>query len=427
MPRNLIPILLISLVFLLSPAVSASEIPVQWGTGPDGTFVTFIAEDTTFRSPQVHDIIGDPAGEVLFATSGGLAFYNGSWTIWHPDLSIVNTSRTLLQDTILSLEYDSVGRLWIGYGNGIQIWNGQYFTTVDDAQLLKDRQILSLQRWNDTMWIGTGHSGIHRYSDSTGWTWYQPFEEGGANFYQVDSIAQDPASNTLFLVTHGNGPWQIRGDPSGTVEFVSLTTPSQTYHSLSQVKQDPLGGVYFSDTNRVVHYQTDTGFIPVLSAENLSKPLVPEIEDVETLPDAVLVIATDRGIYFWQDGGVIDHIYGFAAAGAGSDDIDTLFLDSSGRLWFAGQGVIGYYQSDRTKLPTISVESPEPTITWQVQTLDQGSEEASPTVTYGTYATRAEPAISSENQNPVLVSIGTFFENIGIWFGNLLSPNHGTA
>lgn len=424
MPRNLITILLVSLVFLLSPAVSASEIPVQWGTGPYGTFVTFIVEDTTFRSTQIQDIISTPSGEVLFATSGGLAFYNGSWTIWHPDLAMTNTSRTILQDTIFSLEYDSVGRLWIGYGNGIQIWNGNNFFTINDPQLLKDRQILSLQHWNSTMWIGTGHSGIHRYSDSTGWTWYQPFEEGGANFYQVDGMALDPVTNTLFLVTRDEGLWQVRGDPSGTVEFVQLTNSSQAYHTLARVKQDPFGGVYFFDATRVVHYQPGTGFTPVLSGENLLKQPVPEISDIEVLPDAVLAIATNRGIYLWQDGAVVDHLYGFMAAGAESDDVENLFLDSSGRLWFGGEDVIGYYQSDRTKLPTIAVESAAPVITWQIQTQEPVTRGTSPA---GTYAPRGEPTTSSENQNPVLERIGAIFEDTRIWFGNLLNLNHGTA
>jgi len=423
-PPNLKPLLFL-LAFLVLPGCQAAEIPVHAGTGPYGTFATFIAEDTTFRSPQVHDIVESPHGDMLFATAGGLAFYNGSWTIWHPNLSETNTSRTILQDTVVSLAYDSVGRLWIGYGNGLQVWNGQYFTTINDPQLLKDRQILHLQRWNDTMWIATGHSGIHRYDDKTGWTWYQPFEEGGADFYQVESIAPDPATDTLFLTTFENGLWQVRGDPSASVEFVPLTSRSQPYHTLKKVKSDPLGGVYFFDPNRIVHYLNGTGFTPVLAGEDLQKQPVPEISDIEALPDAVLAIATNRGIYLWQDGAVLDYIYGFAAAGAQSDAIDSMYLDSSGRLWFEGRDVIGYYESDRTKLPVIPIGSPEPTMTWQVLTPDttvQTQADASP----AGCITGTLPA-SPENGSPPSDGIGAFFESIGKMLGNLFSPGNGTT
>lgn len=423
MQRDLKPFLFLLFILLLTVPVYGTEIPVQVGTSTYGTFAAFVPEDTSFRSPQIHDMTVSPTGVVLFATSGGLAFYNGSWSIWHQDLSETNTTKTLLQDTIFSLEYDSVGRLWIGYGNGIQVWNGKSFIPIDDPNILIDRQILSLQRWNSTIWIATGHSGIHRYDDATGWTWYQPFQKSGANFYEVDAMAIDPVSNTLFLDTLRNGLWQVTGDPSGNVGFVSLTEPKSPYYSMNGVKSDPLGGVYYFNSNQVVHYTPETGFTPVLSGADLARPIIPEIHDIEPLPDAVLAVATDKGIYLWQDNSPVDHIYGFAAAGAGSDDIDSLLLDPSGRLWFEGQGIIGYYISDRTKAPEITIESPAPTIAWQIQSIE--TTESPTSVAPQTIQTVSTG--SSTNETSILDSILGFFGNFGKLFGNLIPSGSGTS
>ena len=80
-----------------------------------------------------------------------------SWTTRHVNHN--NISAGLMDDYVTALEYDASGNLWIGFGDGIQIYNGYDYTVIQDQELLKSLQIRGLQRWDDDMWVATGNSG----------------------------------------------------------------------------------------------------------------------------------------------------------------------------------------------------------------------------------------------------------------------------
>ena len=86
-----------------------------------------------------------------------------------------------MDDYITAVERDSDGNLWIGYSGGLQIYDGHSYRSIRDQQLLKETRIKDLQRWNNDMWIATGHAGIHRYRNGA-WTWYQPYDTERAGF-----------------------------------------------------------------------------------------------------------------------------------------------------------------------------------------------------------------------------------------------------
>jgi hypothetical protein len=172
----------------------------------------------------------------------------------------------------------------------------------------------------------------------------------------------DAETSSLLIASDREGPWAVRGDPSDVVWFVGLTDPSTQYYSLNHVKRDPLGGAYFFDETTVAHYRAGEGFRTVLTSPDLAHP-PPTINDVEASADGTLYIATNQGIYLWHDWKVVDRVHGFVAVSAESDIISSLFLDASGRLWFSGHGVVGYYFPDRTQQPAIAIRSPGATTT----------------------------------------------------------------
>ncbi|MEI6457142.1 MAG: two-component regulator propeller domain-containing protein, partial [bacterium] len=135
------------------------------------TIKLFIPTALMIHSAQITDMINGRRGEVIIATSFGLSTYNGSWSTRHINLN--NISEGMMDDYVTAVEYDHSGNLWIGYSGGLQINNGIYYQSIRDQQLLKETRIHDLQRWDDDMWIATGHAGIHRYRDGT-WTWFQP-------------------------------------------------------------------------------------------------------------------------------------------------------------------------------------------------------------------------------------------------------------
>ncbi|MCK9632729.1 MAG: hypothetical protein M0R30_13945 [Methanoregula sp.] len=322
------------------------------------TITLFIPTSTMIHSNQITDMVRGPDGEVVIATSFGLSTYNGSWSTRH--MTHDNLSEGLMDDYITAVEYDRNGSLWIGYAEGIQIYNGNYYQTFRDQQLLKNMEIKDLQRWNNDMWIATGHAGVHRYRDGE-WTWFQPESPGGPGFYEIDSMVIDPPpANMSLIATEGEGLWIIRSqdDP---IHFECIAAKGSTYGLLDHVRLDPNGGAYFFNASMVVHYSPDVNFTPVLNNRNLAIT-VPSINDLAAGPDA-LYLATDTGIYIWKNGGIFRRLDRFEGIGT-SSVVRTINIDTDNRVWFSTQDDVGYYVDrvgEHDSLVIETVTSPTPT------------------------------------------------------------------
>ncbi len=301
------------------------------------TIKFFIPSTNQIHSDQIMDQINGPDGDVLFATSFGLSTFNGTWRTRHANLD--NISRGLMDDYVTAIEFDPNGNLWIGYSGGIQIYNGVYYQVIRDQQLLKDTRIYDIQRWNDDMWVATGQSGLHRYRNGE-WTWFQPMSKNGPGFYEIDSMTLDTASNSLLIATENEGLWIVRS-PDDPVPFELLAGKDTPHGQMQHVKRDPLGGVYFFNPEKIIHYDTVSGFNDVLTSGDLTPGQI-TINDVAAGSDGNLNIATDDGIYIWKDGEVYRHLTRFEGLGT-SDIVQTINADAKNRVWFATQGYVGYY------------------------------------------------------------------------------------
>ena len=352
---NLAILLLIFLCFVPVPSASQNSTTDQSsGSGPGlmngETVRLFTPTGDMIHSDQINDQINGPAGEVLFGTSFGLSIYNGTWRTLHRNRD--NISQGLMDDYITALEYDNKGELWIGYSGGIQIFNGRYYQSIRDQQLLKETRIMDIQRWDNDMWIATGHAGIHRYREGN-WTWFQPMTRDGPGFYEVHSMALDPATDHLFIATDHEGLWKITS-PDDPVLFDQINGKDSAYGSLQQVRRDPLGGVYFFNASMVVHYDEATGFSTVVINRNLTDHDI-SINDVDGGPDGRLILATDDGIYILKDGIVARHLTRFEGIGT-SMVVRTVRADSRGRIWFSTRGYVGYVEEPTDTGTSIVIE-----------------------------------------------------------------------
>ena len=300
------------------------------------------------HSDQINDLTSGPNGETIIGTSFGLSSYNGSWNTRHRNLN--NISEGLMDDYVTAVERDRDGNLWIGYSSGLQIYDGNSYRSIRDQQLLKETRIKDLQRWNNDMWIATGHAGIHRYRNGA-WTWYQPLTRKGPGFYEVRSMASDTAHNTLVVATEVEGLWiiQLRDD---NAVFTEVAPRYSTWGFLESVRHDPRGGVYIINKSMVVHYTPVDGFVPVLTGADLAFGNI-AINDITAAPDGRLFIATDDGIYLWKDGGVIGHLTRTEGLGT-SPVIRTVTIDAKNRVWFSSPGYVGFY-ADQAASP-IAIE-----------------------------------------------------------------------
>lgn len=333
-----------------SPASGSAELP-------SGIFL-FRPTSDSIPSTQINDIINGLHGEVLIATPLGLATFNDSWSVRH--INRVNFSRGLLDNFVTSVAYDKDGNLWIGYAGGVQIYNSRDYTVIDDQQLLKSLQIRALQRWDDDMWVATGNAALSRYSDGS-WTWFEPFSVGGPGFFEADSLALDTATDTMFVATNHEGLWEV-SKTERTVTFSEVADQNDQYGLLDHVRRDPTGGVYFFNTTELVHYDPVGGFEPVIFSADINQG-VNTINDVAGGTDGSIYVATDNGIYVWQNGTISHHFGVFQGFGTNSPNTKTVFIDAENRLWFATPDTIGYYTgyvSSAPRIPVVMVTATPP-------------------------------------------------------------------
>ncbi|PKG31219.1 hypothetical protein, partial [Methanoregula sp.] len=307
-------------------AAETDPVPVPY------TITLFIPSATMIHSDQILDMVSTPERGVLIGTSFGLSMYNGTWSTRH--INRDNLTEGLMDDYITAVEYDPAGNPWIGYSGGIQIYDGRYYTTIRDQQLLKDKRIQDIQRWHDAMWIATGNAGIHRFRNGV-WTWYQPMSKGGPGFYDAREIALDPLHDILVLVTADNGHWVIRASGDGTISFEQIAIKRGSYDLLDHVRRDPAGGVYVFNDTTVMQYTPGSGYVPVLTTRDITRKQM-TINDLAAAPDGRLYLATDDGIYLWNNG-VERQLSRFEGIGT-SEIVRTVYIDAQQRVWFASKG-----------------------------------------------------------------------------------------
>jgi len=323
-------VLILSLIVLslLVPASSALYIKE-----PD--FYTGIA------SAGVKDVTNGLYGDVIFATDYGISVYteDGTWYSLnprHPGETAYGWL-TPLDAMVSAIALDAEGCLWIGYPKGLQFGDEAGYQVIDDPVLLKNRNINSITRWGDEMWVATGRAGLLRYHDGN-WTWYKPFGPEGLECYTVLSMAVDAASDALVIGSEKDGI-QVLKNNSGVISFESVTYRGEPLRGISEVRVNPFGGVYLFNRTTVLQRTPDGEVVPVLDSGSLSAFPV-YINDIAATPDGMLLVASTNGIYGWDGTNVTLHIT--SGDGIRSNAVKKLFIDAAERCWFVVPGNVGY-------------------------------------------------------------------------------------
>jgi ligand-binding sensor domain-containing protein len=297
----------------------------------------FAAGSGQISSVGVLDITEDIHGSLYFGTDNGLSTYDGAWRITH--MTYGDTGKGLISDHVLSLEFDQDGSLWIGYPNGLQRLEGDSFVTVRDQQMLKSLDIHELMRRGREMWVAAGNAGIHRYLDGS-WRWFQPGGREGLGCNYVTSMATDPARNILYVAC-SEGIWST-GGTANVVTFSPLAKTGLIPEPVRGIRGDPFGGIYIFNSSSVVLYT------PENQARVIVHPGEPipgiDIADIAVDADGTLWVATNNGIYAWNDG-VREHVD--AARGIGNNGVKKIYIDAGNRLWFVTPDNVGFFQLTR--------------------------------------------------------------------------------
>jgi hypothetical protein len=329
--------LLLCILLLISPSSAAITL--------------FYPESGSVSSEWIKDIANGPGDSIAFATDNGLSLFNGSWQIIHVDRK--NPESGPLGDFLCAVESDPEGRLWIGYTNGLQIWNFSSYETINDQQLLKNLKINDLRHRGDEMWVATGNAGLHRYEDGR-WTWFKPYGPDGPGCYEVTSIAVDYWTDTVMVGSRNEGIWEYVEDPSRP-RFEEIPLTGSPLRDLAGLRSDPFGGVYLFNATVVGKIVPFGGYVEILTIADLPATIT-VIKDIAPASEGGLVIGTDNGIVFWEHGRV-----GLSLTkrdGIGSDYIRKVYVDNAGRWWFVNKVAVGYYTDEEAAGPVIGIEGP---------------------------------------------------------------------
>jgi ligand-binding sensor domain-containing protein len=399
--------------FVLVPAIAGIPVSAATVTDTPYTIILFIPAPDSIPTTQIMDLINEynSSGNILMATSYGLSRYDGTWSTKR--MTFTNLSEGLLDDFITSIEYDNKGNLWIGYSEGIQIYNGAYYITLRDQESFKSLRINDIQRWNSEMWVASGNAGLHRYRDGN-WTWFQPFSRGGPGFYEANAMIWDHDANATLIATAREGIWIIRSQDDPVI-FECIASRDSSYGMLDELKKDHSGGIYFFNDSTVAHYSSNEGFIPVLTSRDLAITR-PPINDLASGPDGKLYLATDNGIYIWENDQVFRHLSRFEGIGTNSV-VRSVNIDKMNRIWFSTPVNIGYYLDQSSAGTSLEVQI---AITATTST-------AAPVNPEETTYQRAIPTLRDEGGSPsvtkaspdnfldsIIQSLREFFSSIGL-------------
>lgn len=166
---------------------------------------------TTYKIPgpsnnnDINCFVEDKDGNVFIGTNGkGLFKYNTKTNSY----SQVNySSNGNIDKTIVSLLYDSKGRLWIGtYIDGLYCYNGSkfihYYNNPASNPVLPDDNIWSLvEDSNHSVWIGTLNVGFYKFDETA--NKFIAFKNDKNRYATIECAFKDNKNNLLFGSTWG--------------------------------------------------------------------------------------------------------------------------------------------------------------------------------------------------------------------------------
>jgi hypothetical protein len=217
-------------------------------------------------------------------------------------------------------------------------------------------------------------------------------------------MATDPASDTLYVACR-EGIWST-GGTGNAVTFSRLVNPGHIPEPVRGVRGDPFGGIYIFNSTSVVHYATDDK-VRIIIHPGEPIPGI-DITDIGVDPDGILWIATNNGIYAWDDG-VKEHLD--TTKGIRNNAVKMLTIDSGDRLWFVTPENVGFFQIAR---PSDTGNPVIPITTFSIPTVVPASPTPAPQIT-PSISIQSSPEETPGPFDPLtgfLDALGSFFRGL---------------
>ena len=290
-------------------------------------FQTFLAAqpvEYATRQPdfEVNSFGQDSDGYVWFATSRGLARFNGSsYMTWRA----TDVEGGMPNDNVMSLMYDSAGTMWIGTECGLgYMTGGRYSHTLEAVY----NPISSIRELDEDHILVLGKDGLVKFRKDD---------------LRADAVHYSIGTSWLehVLVTDRGDVWFASSQNDSTYLYIldkDLEVINRTYLDtgleVAGICEHPSGDVYLATAKQVTYLDVETGKVDKVYA--LNKLLDKEGKIHFMLPyrgDQLLVGIAGKGFYAYvPSDGSVRHIIHQQTLSA--EDY-VCFVDKDDRIWLS--------------------------------------------------------------------------------------------
>jgi signal transduction histidine kinase/streptogramin lyase len=283
----------------------------------------YMGVEQGLHSNRIHDLIEDRQGRIWIGTGDGVSVYDGS------GLMHFSSAQGLLGGNVRCVLEDSKGRIWLGTMGGLSVWDGTGFTHFTKEDGFQDANV-----WNNTLmedsrghiWVGTWDGGLSVW-DEEGFYHYSTAQ--GLSSNRIRGIMED--NQGRIWISYGVGEINILDPTQDGQLWVFSIYEGANSNFAAGVIQDQEGkfwmatpkGLMVWDSKKdgqLTHYTTAEG----LSSNNIQKLMTDRHGNV-------WVSTSDGGVNMWDGKGF--YHYTESEGLAGNSSINTLLEDQRGRIW----------------------------------------------------------------------------------------------
>ena len=202
----------------------------------------------------------------------------------------LNTSDGLSQSSVIAIEQDNLGRMWLGTRDGLNLYDGTgfkvYRTVVGDSTSISNSDILSIKQDTEGyIWIGT-YNGLNKYDPvHNTFERYYHFKEKTSLSNNTIWAIEEPSNGEIWIGTSNGLSIYNKAKDSFTTVYANTndqhnTLPSDYILSITQAN------------NGTIWIGTSEGFCKVVSADNNTfefKTYQPKNEDKNLFVQTITV------------------------------------------------------------------------------------------------------------------------------------------
>jgi signal transduction histidine kinase/ligand-binding sensor domain-containing protein/ActR/RegA family two-component response regulator len=298
-----------------------------------GTETVRLTRQDGLPDETVTSIAGDRNGAVWVVTQGGLATIKAGRLV-----SQLKDSNTVIHDARCVLS-DHNGALWIGTKHsGLYRWTQSSLLHFDSRDGLSSNSVSALfEDRSGALWVGSLDNGVSRYQDGT---WQSLTSQNGFP---------------------GGGVWTILGDATGAIWLGGTETGLTTlrrgaitpYGKAEGLSSDTILGLHVDSKNRV--WVSSDGGLDVWDHEKnvetyTTKDGLPDKLVFSTAEDenGTIWAGTRRGLA-WLEGGRFNTLK-IPAAPAFESAVLAVQSSRNGGIWAAGRGTLVYLQNGSIRI-----------------------------------------------------------------------------